>query len=166
MLNLKIQNEALLLKSLHKFYNRADTPWVHLLWNTYYTGKVPHTLAPCGSFWWRDVFKLNHLFRGVTKAEIVSGATVLFWKDSWLSDELAISHPRAYSFAMHEDISVQSFLAADNLAALFHLPLSPQALDEVRNLQELTAHVTMDNSLDRDDWIFVWGARTYSSSKY
>ena len=84
--------------------------------------------------------------------------------NSWLSDELAISHPRAYSFAMHEDISVQSFLAADNLAALLHLPLSPQALDEVRILQELTAHVTMDNSLDRDDWIFVWGARTYSSN--
>jgi hypothetical protein len=27
ILNLKIQNEGLLLKYLHKFYNKVDTPW-------------------------------------------------------------------------------------------------------------------------------------------
>ena len=151
VLNLKVQNEALLLKSLHKFYNRADTPWVHLLWNTYYTGKIPHALAPCGSFWWKDIFKLNDLFRGVTRAGIVSGSTVLFWKDAWISEELAITHPRAFSFALQEDISVQAFLTADNLASLFHLPLSPQAMDEVRNLQGITEHITKDNSVHCDD---------------
>jgi len=31
VLDLKIQNEALLLKNFHKFYNRADIPWVHLI---------------------------------------------------------------------------------------------------------------------------------------
>jgi hypothetical protein len=31
VLNLKIQNQALLMKYLHKFYNRHDIPWVHLL---------------------------------------------------------------------------------------------------------------------------------------
>ena len=166
VLNLKIQNEALLLKSLHKFYNRADTPWVHLLWNTYYTGRIPYALAPCGSFWWKDIFKLNDLFRGVTRAGIVSGSTVLFWKDAWISEELAITHPRAFSFALQEDISVQAFLTADNLASLFHLPLSPQAMDEIRSLQGITEHVTMDNSVHGDDWELIWGSSNYSSSKY
>ena len=31
VLDLKSQNEALLLKNLHKFFNRADIPWVHLV---------------------------------------------------------------------------------------------------------------------------------------
>ena len=32
VLNLRVQNESLLLKHLHKFYNRVDVPWVHLVW--------------------------------------------------------------------------------------------------------------------------------------
>lgn len=40
--NLRVQNKALLMKSLHKFYNREDIPWVHLLWDNYYqNGKMP-----------------------------------------------------------------------------------------------------------------------------
>jgi hypothetical protein len=56
ILNLKLQNEALLLKCLHKFYNKLDTPWVHMLWNTYYQGRVPHAMDPVCSFWWRDIY--------------------------------------------------------------------------------------------------------------
>jgi hypothetical protein len=47
--NLKLWDEVLLLKYLHKFYNKADTPWVQLLWNTYYTGTIPHAIY--GSLW-------------------------------------------------------------------------------------------------------------------
>lgn len=31
VLNIKIQNEALLIKHLHKFYNKEDIPWVSSL---------------------------------------------------------------------------------------------------------------------------------------
>jgi hypothetical protein len=31
VINLRLQNDALLLKQLHKFYNKADTPWVNLI---------------------------------------------------------------------------------------------------------------------------------------
>ena len=31
VINLTTQNEALLLKNLHKFFNRLDIPWVHLI---------------------------------------------------------------------------------------------------------------------------------------
>lgn len=30
IIDLKVQNSALLMKSLHKFYNHADVPWVAL----------------------------------------------------------------------------------------------------------------------------------------
>jgi hypothetical protein len=36
ILNLRVQNEALLLKNIHKFYNQHDLPWVALVWNNYY----------------------------------------------------------------------------------------------------------------------------------
>jgi len=31
VLNLKTQNEAMLLKNLHKFFNKVDTPWMQLI---------------------------------------------------------------------------------------------------------------------------------------
>jgi hypothetical protein len=42
VVKLRVQNEALLLKNLHKIFNKADLPWVHLIWIQYYpNGKVP-----------------------------------------------------------------------------------------------------------------------------
>jgi hypothetical protein len=66
VLNLETHNEVLLLKNLHKFYNRADILWVHLVWEKYYSnGKLPnHTLK--GSFWWRDILRLLNLFKGLS----------------------------------------------------------------------------------------------------
>ena len=37
VLNLQTQNESLLLKNLHKFYNKFDIPWVNLIWERYYS---------------------------------------------------------------------------------------------------------------------------------
>lgn len=43
VLNLKTQNEDLLLKYLHKFFNRDDIPWVHLVCEKHYSnGKLPN----------------------------------------------------------------------------------------------------------------------------
>lgn len=36
--NLRLQNDALLMKHLYKFYTKADVPWVHLVWSKYYRG--------------------------------------------------------------------------------------------------------------------------------
>jgi len=77
VINLKIQNEALLMKFLHKFYNKLDIPWVQLIWDTYYHQKIPHAMDPVGSFWWRDVLKLTPTFRGISRINIVCGTTAL-----------------------------------------------------------------------------------------
>ena len=90
----------------------------------------------------------------------------MFWKDLWLDSEPAQSYPRAYSFAKKEDISVQELLSSGDLATLFHLPLSPQAMDELRDLQLATRHISMTNTTDGDDWTFAWGSKVYASSKY
>jgi hypothetical protein len=44
VINLKTHNEALLLKNLHKFFNKSDIPWVHLIWEKHYrNGKLQVT---------------------------------------------------------------------------------------------------------------------------
>lgn len=55
VINLNVHNDALLLKHLHKFYNREDIPWVTLIWSKYYESKIPHVSREVGSFWWKDV---------------------------------------------------------------------------------------------------------------
>jgi hypothetical protein len=105
ILNLKIQNKGLLLKYLHKFYNKTDTPWVQLLWNSY-TWKIPHAMGPCGSFWWRDVFKLVPIFRGISVCNVGDGSCILFWKDLWNGNILTDHYPRAFSDSSNEDVSV------------------------------------------------------------
>lgn len=55
VLDLRTQNRTLLIKYLHKFFNRHDIPWVDIIWNQYYKdGKMPSFPMSVGSFWWRD----------------------------------------------------------------------------------------------------------------
>jgi len=73
--DLYLQNEALLLKHLHKFYNKAHLPWVHLICNTYYQHKVPYVAPARGSFLWKDILKLSEQLRGMTQCLIGMGDT-------------------------------------------------------------------------------------------
>jgi hypothetical protein len=70
VINLGTQNEALLTKNLHKYFNKKDIPWVHLVWEKNYShGKLPgHTKK--GSFWWRDILKLLDSFKGMSLVNI------------------------------------------------------------------------------------------------
>jgi hypothetical protein len=40
VLALAVQNKALLLKHLHKFFNRDDVTWVDLTWKAFYTAAL------------------------------------------------------------------------------------------------------------------------------
>jgi hypothetical protein len=118
VLNLRIHNEGLLLKYLHKFYNKTDTP-------TYYNGKVPHNMAPRGSNWWHTVFNLSPIFRGISMSHINDGRNTLFWKDKWLQDINSEEFRRDFSFTKNEDISARDFLTSQQLSQNFSLPLTP-----------------------------------------
>jgi hypothetical protein len=42
VLKLRVQNDALLMKNLHKVFSKANLPWVKLIWNKYYgNGSLP-----------------------------------------------------------------------------------------------------------------------------
>jgi hypothetical protein len=78
VIKLRVQNETLLLKNLHKFFNKAYLPWVHLIWTQYYSnGKVP-TNASKGSSWWRNILRLLDQYKGIAQGIVGSGETILF----------------------------------------------------------------------------------------
>jgi hypothetical protein len=52
VLNLRLQNEVLPIKNLHKFLNKEDLPWVKLIWCTHYSNGKRSGHGKKGSFWW------------------------------------------------------------------------------------------------------------------
>ena len=169
VINLQLQNQGLLIKHLHKFYNKADIPWVSLLWDSYYDGVVPHATVLCGSFWWKDIFKLADNYRAVASVSVNKGDSVLFWSDAWnlggSSMPLRQRLPRLFSYAFDDKISVADFIDSHDRASFFQLPISQQAAIE---LDSLTVWV---NNLDRDPlandvWSWVGPTGAYTSKSY
>lgn len=99
VLDLKKQNEALLMKKLDKFLNRKDIPWVSLIWEKHYAnGKLPSHIKK-GSFWWKDVLKLLDPFKTFSSVNVENGQTCLFWQDTWIQQSLNLQYPELHSFA-------------------------------------------------------------------
>jgi hypothetical protein len=51
VINLSVQNDALLLKHLCKFYRKIKVPWVRLIWDKYYSNLLPHLAKEKCYFW-------------------------------------------------------------------------------------------------------------------
>ena len=165
IINLRLQNDALLMKHLSKFYNRADLPWVRMVWTRYYTNRVPHAAREVGSFWWKDILRLNLLFRGIAKCTIGNGQSVCFWGDIWMNDQIiATKYPRLESFAKSEEISVYAVMQAEDFDSLFMLPFSNEAYAEFVSLQEELQIMEYDEE-GVDNWSPIWGDK-YSSKRF
>jgi len=144
ILNLRLQNDALLLKQLHKFYLNSDIPWCKLIWWKYYQIRVPHATREVGSFWWKDILRLHTIFRGIARCIVGNGATVTFWDDLWANDILSAKYPRLYSFAKDQSISVKQIMCTADISEIFTLPLSEQAMEELVSLQLDIQQVSYD----------------------
>jgi hypothetical protein len=59
IIDLSAQNKVLLLKHLHKFFNKVDISWVGLTWKAFYSASLaPQAHGPRCSFWWRALCRL------------------------------------------------------------------------------------------------------------
>lgn len=162
VINIRKQNEPLLLKNLHKFFNRMDTPWVSLVWEKHYrNGRLPNHIKK-GSFWWRDILKLLPKFKNFTRVNDEDGQSCPFWTDNWAPNAPADAAPELYSFAKNKSISVHTALIAENYSDFFHLPLSQEALTQMQDLVHGMEHMTLTE--DRDKWSYIWGSTSFSSS--
>jgi hypothetical protein len=162
VLNLSIQNKALLLKNLDKFYNKHDVPWVNLIWEAYYSnGKLPDKLN-VGSFWWKSHLKLLDLYKGMARCKAGSGSTVLFWTDLWQDVRLHQKFPHLVTYAKDFNISVKDAIGQEYLQDLFHLPLSQQAYEEFLNMEEICSN--SESSIQQgnlDSWTYIWGSNFF-----
>lgn len=110
VINLRVQNESLLLKHLHKIYNHVDTPWVELLWTNYDSvNRLPSLQGPQkGLFWWRDALKLQQQFKGIASVTLQSGATYFLWHDLWSNHVWSQSCLELFSFSKTPNLIVQA----------------------------------------------------------
>jgi hypothetical protein len=163
VLDLKTQNEALLLKNLHKFFNRLDIPWVNLIWNTYYSqGSLPGFQLE-GSFWWKTHLKLLDKYKGMGRCVIGDGKSALFWTDLWSDTCMHQNFPHLVTFAKKTNHSVNEFVQTEFLEDLFNLPLSTMAYNEFLELEvlcETTRSLNQDGS--KDSWFYIWNSDEFS----
>jgi len=113
--DLYLQNEALLIKHLAKFYNRADIPWVSFVWEAYYQQKVPHLTAATGSFWWKDILKLNAKFRDLAHCIFGKGNSVGLWHDVLFQQPLSTTYPHLFQYIANQNISLGQALMQSDL---------------------------------------------------
>lgn len=164
--NLSIQNNSLMLKNLHKFYNRQNIPWVTLIWESYYdTGALPGQQLQ-GSFWWKAHLKLVDLFKSMAKCNVGDGRSVSFWTDLWHSNCLHIGMPHLFSFAKDTQLTVFKVTQMEFLEDMFHLPLSVQAYDEFLQLEQICDDLRSSQFNDcTDTWSYLWGTANFSAAK-
>jgi hypothetical protein len=163
VIDLKTQNEALLLKNLHKFFNRADIPWVHLVWEKHYrNGKLPSHVKK-GSFWWKDSLKLLDKFKGMASVSVIDGASCMLWEDGWQGQPFRLALPELYSFTKKPKISIKDATAASSFTSLFNLPLSVEAYGQFQLIQNLLQSLQLSGN--PDTWKYIWGNSTFTSKR-
>jgi hypothetical protein len=160
IINLSTQNDALLIKNMHKFYNRMDITWVNLIWENYYrNGVVPDSRPKC-SFWWKALLKLLTTFKGISMAHIQDGRTVLLCQDLWDSNIRSVLMPELFSYSSSSSCTVAQAASLENFYDIFQTPLSVEAYQQYYLLrQELQE---MNLSQDKDIWTYIWGSTTFS----
>jgi hypothetical protein len=161
VINLELQNKALLMKCLHKFFNRANIPWVNIIWANHYNNSLP-SVKPVGSFWWKDILKIQGAFKDLARVEIEDGKTTLLWHDNWDGLCKSARFSELWSFASFKDVNIhQARLALPN--EMFHTPLSAEAFDQLLALQDILANIQLHDHNDK--WLCNASSSLFSSQK-
>lgn len=112
------------MKDLHKFFNRVDISWVHLVWKKHYRNGKLANLIKRGLFWWRDALKLLKKYKGMATVSVLEdGKTCYVWTDLWEGQVPSQAYPELYSFAKNKSASIHAIKQLDQLEQIFNLPL-------------------------------------------
>lgn len=158
VLDLRMQNRALMTKFLYKFFNRLDIPWVELIWDVYYRdGIVPSFPTKVGSFWWRDCCAILQNFKSMTVCNPKAGGTVKLWQDRWHDDSMQNMFPQLYSYAKNTECIIASASTSiqNDFYEMFHLPMSSIAVQQSHCLLNLIIVLNIDSN-NKDSWNFLW----------
>jgi hypothetical protein len=166
VINLSVQNDALLLKQLDKFYKQEKIQWISLIWQKYDNGTVPHLAREKGSFWWKDILRLNVHFRGVAMCIPNHGNTISFWEDLISGKVHSDIFPHLLGFVKDPRIFLWALRQSASLLNCFRIPMSRGAYNDLLQLQNFLDDLYPVDQDGKDSWIYIWGQHRYSSSKY
>ena len=152
------QNKALLMKNLHKFYNRHDIPWVNLIWETHYSDNKLPGEELLGSFWWKANQQLIQNYKALARLNLGDGRSAYFWSDLWGEQLMQHKFPHLFSFVINHRLTVQQVTNTEYLEDLFHLPLSIQAHEQFLQLEDICHSLRQSHFQDMTDtWSYIWG---------
>ena len=101
VLNMRMQNKALMIKNIFKFLNKMAIPWVSLIWQEHYSDwNVPCGRSKKGCTIYMDNFKL------ISEVKTGVGDTIQLWNDNWNLIPMRRLYPHVFSFAVNKDISM------------------------------------------------------------
>jgi hypothetical protein len=161
---LRAQNTVLLLKHLHKFFNKKDIPWVQLTWKAFYNWPIPpHHRKKVGSFWWRDIINLYDYFFMLASCSANEGDTLYFWRDTWDLGVLQWKFPQLSSFALNKNISLKAFKTWQ-IERHFWRPHSIEASEQLEELQIMLNNIKIAND-ENDKWTYIWNSDEYFCHK-
>ena len=160
VLDLHTHNKTLLMKSLYKFFNRADIPWVNIIWESYYQHYLPNERM-IGSFWLKAILKLLPTFRLLHNCKAGTGDTISFWTDNWQNTPLQTQYPELFSFAINKEITLGNVQQLEDLSQLFNRPLSLEAFNQFNVIEGII--MNKSSTADRDYW-YTGGISTKFSS--
>jgi hypothetical protein len=163
VIRLETQNDALLLKFFHKFFNSHDLPWVNIIWNSYYSSDRLPGHRRIDSFSWKSMLKLLYNFKGLAYPIIGNGRSILFWKDQWNKSVPSQQYPELFSFANNTKLSIAEAKEQDHFFHIFQLPISEQAYEQCLELHVVWEQIDLNTLKDR--WRYIWDSDSYSTKK-
>jgi hypothetical protein len=103
-----------------------------------------------------DYFKL-------ATCNIRCGTTASLWHDSWGFGVLRKLFPQQFSFAKNKNATVQYF-SQNDVATNFNTPLSPIAMQQLVELQDMLSDIHLGTSL-YDQWLYFWGSAIFTAGR-
>lgn len=145
--NLKVQNEALLLKRLFSLFS-SESSWANWIWKEF-DGQSLLKSLPLGQHW-TSLQKFLPELQKLMTVKIGNGSRTSLWHDCWLGIlQLANLFPALYSHTTDCHATVKDVLSR-GLMIMFVPRLSEAANAELHSLQAMVADLTLTN--DNDVW--------------
>jgi hypothetical protein len=105
--NLRIQNDCLLTKFVHRFLTQPNSPWARWVVATHLQGKDFGDRPTTQTRVWKQMWGLIDTYRNATCVQLGDGITTSLWKDKWTSDgPLCFQFPALFSHTSRPNISV------------------------------------------------------------
>jgi hypothetical protein len=103
-------------------------------------GDVPGS-RPKGSFRWKSILKLKTTFKGIARAEIKDGRTVMLWHDLWDNNTRSSQFPELFSYSTSNGFTVAQATSLSNMYDIFQLPLFAEAFRTICELKSRPSRV-------------------------